>query len=415
MIGLFNKDSSYFTVKGISEAIQQQDFARDVQSLSIVEEMYKTTTGSLTLLDPNDLYAHLLRVGLRIEVAWGYKKMGVDPRSFLNDTFTKEIDRRGMQAVIQNPSGGGSQAGLKTYSANFICLDWVGNYANAQYGGMTRAAMVTTVLQKLGVQVMDVRFGGDATAIERGVPELQYETDFRFLVRKAMEWQALFRIGYDSGGVPCALFIDQTLLGSSAVAKRMIGGSGLLELNYMLGDNPNVLDFTWQNAEGENGAGDSVIPEFENGQIVFRRYTVENERVVTWQLDPSKVKAAMDGEPTFADQARLTGEIVAMKQLDQRTLEKYFTRSETSTAPNGLGYSINAKIIGNPIATPPTLINLNRGFPSLLRVGTGEADKRFYLKKANHTVSKDGYFTDLEIVDVFTESPTGYMLGGGGV
>jgi hypothetical protein len=414
VIGLFNKDSSYFTLKGVSESIQQQDFARDVQSLTVTEEMYKTTTGSLTLLDPNDMYAYLLRVGLRIEVAWGYKRIGVDPRSFLNDTFTRDIDRRGMQAVIQNPSGGGQQNGVKTFSANFLCLDWIGNFATTQYGGMTRAAMVAQVLRGLGIAVMDVRFGGDATAIERGVPELQYETDFRFLVRKAMEWQALFRIGYDSGGTPCAVFIDQSLLPSSDVALRMVGGSGIVELNYRDSANPNVIEYTWQNAEGENGAGDCVIPEFENGQVVFRRYTMENESVVTWQLDPSKVKAAMDGEPTFADQARLTGEIVAKKQLDQRTLERYFTRVETTTAPNGVGYSINAKIIGDPTATPPALVTLNKGFPPLLRVSSGIASKRFYLKKSQHSVSRDGYFCDLEVVDVFSQSPTGYMLGGGG-
>jgi hypothetical protein len=64
-------------------------------------------------------------------------------------------------------------------------------------------------------------------------------------------------------------------------------------------------------------------------------------------------------------------------------------------------------MFGNPSLTCGQLVNFNVGFPANLVLSPGGSPVQFMVKKATHTISEAGYFTDLEVVDMFTVSAVG--------
>lgn len=408
MIGLYNKDSSFFTVQLLNtkgpDLIRQQD----VLSLQVTEEMDKITMGTLRLYDPALAYSRILREGVEVGLSWGYKKLGVDVREFGSDLFSDLQDRRGFKAIVQNPSGGGDSRGALTFNCSFVCLDWRGLQDHIVHSGGTKATVVQRAMARIGVTLLDVRFKMGSDIVGGDTSVRQYETDFHFLSRLAREWRAVFRIGYSPEGVLCGVFIDQDFLATSSVAKRMCGGG--LTLNFNAGEKSNVVEYSWQCHAGENGAGDNVQMEMVNGEIVFRRFTIENEKVRTWKLNTKRIEEEFNSrEKTggMAGQWQLVREVMDARDFEQ--VKRFFDPVDTTTAPNGLGYSVNAKVLGNPAAIPPAIVDFQEGFPDRLRKGTGR-NTTFYLRKASHSIDQSGYFTDLEVVDVYLISPTGQLL-----
>lgn len=410
MIGFVGKDSAFFTVKakdipGINQNLMQQDLI----SFSITEEMDRLTTGSIQLRDPADTYSQMLRTGVRLELSWGYKanftSIGLLGIGGFGDLFAKGMDRRGLMGIIQNPSGGGSGSGEKHYNASFIAGDWSGLAEPKLWGGITRRALISIVMTKLGVVAQDIRFPTADQTIPIGNEVRQMEGDFRFLVRLAREWRTHFRIGYSPIGVLTGIFLDNDSLVNSKVAESMAGAG--ITLNYNAGSKSNILEYSWQNSEGENGAGDNATIEFVNGEPVIRRFTVENETVRTWQLNPAKVKAKGDELEASGTYVQFLGALAL--ETDFEKVKHYFDPIDQTTAPNGLGYTVNARMIGNPFASPPALVKFGEGFPApltqtMVRVGVAN---RYYLRKATHTISRSGYFTEIEVADVYLLNPAG--------
>ena len=80
-----------------------------------------------------------------------------------------------------------------------------------------------------------------------------------------------------------------------------------------------------------------------------------------------------------------------------------FDEVDQSTAPQGMGYSCNCKMIGDPFLTVPYNILFKEGFAAPLTQSHDPLSKQttFFIKKSTHTFSKSGYFTDVEIVDAY--------------
>lgn len=99
---------------------------------------------------------------------------------------------------------------------------------------------------------------------------------------------------------------------------------------------------------------------------------------------------------------------------------------ESSTAPNGYGYTVNCRLFGSIFAAPPVLVSFDAGFPPCLTTKSGDAARlaaeagiptagalsvvgaggtprqnTFYLRSATHNLGISGYFTDIECVDAY--------------
>jgi hypothetical protein len=416
-----DKDNSYFFITTPDPKVAGSVDSRDVLELTITEECEKMTEGSIRLRDQNDVYSKILRRNQKIIVNWGYKSPGMDisalPRDFgsagaanlLLDSFTPQIDRRGLQAIIMNPSGEADDHGQKFYNATFLCHDQSGLDESKIWLGMARGEIITKVIASLGVLPENTEIGfldDDKQVPDAG--ERQDETAFRYLCRKSQEWHAIFRVAYDPAGTLCAVFLSADRLVNSRIVRQISGGS--LNLRYGTGNDGNVLSYNWQNNEGENGQGDNVRLELVNGQYVYQYITVKDEQVTVYQLSMDAVNDEFKKRHP-QEQAVYTQEI-----MDTTTFEKVkylFRPVLQATAPNGFGYVINARMFGSPFACPPAIVTFEAGFPSPFLsapktyrgVQYAPRTNTFYLRKNLHTLSAAGWFSDLEIVD-------GYLMFG---
>ena len=241
MIGLQNKDRSFFTVKLLNTEIGEQVYHKDIVSLTVTEEMDRMTHGSIRLHDPNHLYSRILRNGILMEITWGYKTWDLDLANAKGlDVFSKLIERRGLKVICMNPSGSAGGDGAVYYNCNFLATDIRGLQDHIVYTSGTKRSMIQRVLERLGITTFDIVFNRMNDPLTQDTGERQWETDFQFLCRKAREWRTLFRIGRDPEGEPLALFIDPQYLEGSLVAKQMVGGK--LELHYNSPGRSNVVE-----------------------------------------------------------------------------------------------------------------------------------------------------------------------------
>ena len=429
MIGLRSRDGAFFSVI-CTDGIVVID-QKDVVSLTVVEEMDKACTGTLKLHDPNFTYARSLRNFRHLLISWGYVQSGI-PTSIgeITDIISGGMQRRGLNVIIQSPSGS-AENGTHYYNCNFIDIDTMNLQQQKVYEAGTKGTVITEAMFRLGVLFPEVQFAGMTQTLGGGVSVRQTESDFRFLVRMAREWRCFFRVGRSPVGLLVGCFIDPYLLSTSQTVKALTANlSGLVVLNYNAGTQSNVISYTWQCHEGEGGVGDGVMLQWVNGEAVPIRYTIEQETVKTWRLNEGRVQAAIQNG-SLVDAANVVGEIVSA--ADFASVKKYFDAVDQTTAPNGYGYTINCHCLGVPFCAPPTLIQFGYGFPDRLRYPSDlpgvvianptsmqaivgaipspiPSPNVFYLRQVTHTITKAGYFTDLEVVDVYTLSPTGMML-----
>ncbi len=415
------KDSSYFYVQTDVPAIGKGIRRQDVLGLSVVEEGEALTTGTIKLLDPLNIYDRILHRNVDLTIQWGYKRTGADPLASAMDgqVMSAAVDRRGYHAVIQGVSGGADENGLQTFNANFICPDFIGLSQSRLFSKVTRQAVIQQVLLDCGILPanQDVRFVGMTTSVPDD-GERQDENGFRYLARKSSEWHAIFRIGYDAGGVACGIFLSPDFLSTSAVARRMTGGA-TLALRYKAGSSSNVLSYSWKQEEGENGAGANIRIVMLNGQATFQAMQVQDESVTVWEFDATKLREFFGPDKTMDQMMAEVKAIMASADFTSPTIRKYWKPVLQSTAPNGLGYVINARVFGSPFSTPPMVASFEQGFPSCLTnraanaalraqdgeigaAGAGPVRKNlYYLRKVNHDLSDAGYYCDLEIVDSY--------------
>jgi hypothetical protein len=217
-----------------------------------------------------------------------------------------------------------------------------------------------------------------------------------------------------SDGGLAALFVDPWLVGDSPVLPLLTGSiKGSVELNWKYGDRPNVIEYSWQNAEGENGSGDNVRLEYVNGQPVFIRMTMDTETVRTWVLNTDRIKAELERRGQISSDSESQFVMSVVNATDFETVKWLFDPVDSTTAPNGYGYSINGKMFGDPTITAATVAELGQGFPdSMTDAGQpgGEPKKTRYLfMKVTHQLDVNGYFTLFEAKDVWSMSPLGVM------
>lgn len=428
MIGISNKDSSFFSIESPDVDLVESDFAKDLISLSVTERMDGMPQGTLRFNDPKHYFSRILRTGAKLTISWGYRKRDIAPDSLLTkklnlDEVTGQLVRRGLEGFVTAPSGGGASNGVVTYNCNFTSYGFRGEDRSKKFNNGTKADVISQVMDRIGVdpkrRLIDFLVGSDVLNTEREVR--QDETDYRFLTKKAREWKALFSVGYAQDGASVAIFIDPWKVGNIPFSKWKTGASGFSHILGYKGELSNIISYTWKSNESESGVGDSVKMEIVDGQPVFRRYIAKQQEIITYRLDTEKVAEVFkDQAAGLGSQTKIFKELFSTKTFKE--IEHFFDPIRSTTAPFGFGYRINAQMIGNPLFSPPNQIVFNNGIPDRIltseikstfekRVpGKTQIQNKFYLNEVTHTIDRSGYLMKSEIIDTFALSDIGLAL-----
>lgn len=411
MIGLQNKDSSFFEITSPDVELNETDINKFLTSLTITERMGSMPQGSLKLRDPFHSFSRILRTGAELQISWGYKNFGktLDARSALSlDEISGDIVRRGLKGFVTSPSGGGNAGGLITYNCNFTAYGFRGEDKTKVYDSGKRKDVISQAFIDIGIlpqnQIIDFNLGLESVTDRRSVR--QDETTYLFLSRLSREWRALFTITYNNKGLPVGIFIDPEKLKSANIHFRVNGQTGSVhEIGYK-GKINNVKSYTWTSNESENGVGENVKLEIVDGQPVFRRFVAEEEKVVSYRLNTDRIKDAIKDKETdgVVAQTKLVKELLSTKEFSQ--IQHFFDPFESSTAPQGFGYKVNIDAIGNPLYSPPNQVSFVNGFPDRL----GGEQATYYFNEVTHTIDSTGYNLKAQIVDAFVFSDIGQGL-----
>jgi hypothetical protein len=410
MIGIENKDSSFFTVESPDITLEDQDFSKDLISLSMTEKTSMMPQGTLQFYDPNHYYSRILRTGARLLISWGYRNLFTTPDSLIAkqlnfDEVTGQLIRRGYEGFVSSPTGGGSRDGVVTYNCNFTAFGFRGEDASKIYLSGTKASVIAQAFDDLGIspikRLIDFSLGNDKVTSDYYIR--QDETTYAFLNRLAIEWRAMFHIAFSPSGESVGMFIDEAMIGNVQWPTWVLNATGTSNILGYKGKLNNVISYTWSSSESERGVGDNVQLDIVDGQIIFRRYVAEEEKVITYRLDEQKIQDvyAQESNRGLGQQIKLTKELLSKNDFEQ--IKHFFTPVESSTAPTGYGYKINAEMIGNPLYIPGSLMKINNGFPDRL----GGSQSKWYLQGVTHKIDRSGYFMSIEVVDVFFLSPIG--------
>jgi hypothetical protein len=365
---------------------------QDVISFSFNEEASTLAMGSLTLNDNNHIYSRLLRNHVKLNISWGW-----------NLGLMGMAKREGIVAVVNDPSGSAGQNGAVIFNCRFQTLDLRGTNEVQWFDAGTKQDVVEKTLKNLGVTEFHVDFAqmkdsiGDATKVGK------FESDFRFLVRVADEWRAVFIMGYSNKGSPVAVFCDADKVGKMA---ELGGGSAALRLNWGEGDDTlNVIEYSWRDRSMDAAHGQGVvITQGADGQYQVNRIVVENETVKVWRLIPERIEAELQTRGTAEERAKLMAAWLSARDFEE--VKWAFEEIPETTAPQGSGYEVDCKLIGDPLIVPGMMCSFGQGFPDRL----GKKDSVWWVRSATHSISSAGYFTDIQIVDAYSFSPTGFKL-----
>lgn len=409
MIGIINKDSSFFTVESPDVSLKDRDFSKNLMSLNIKEEMSSLTQGTLTFYDFDDYFSRVLRIGVRLNISWGYRNYNVIPDSVIEsqyniDEISGDLIRRGYQGFISNPSGSGNSSGVKTYNCNFSAYGFRGEEYSHRYENGTKKTVVSEAFDNLGIsatkRLIDFTLGNDKVTFDKYVR--QDETTFAFLSKKALEWGAIFHVAFTPAGETVGFFVDKNKMGTKILPKWTLGAGGDSHILGYNGEINNVISYKFTQSGSESGAGDNVRLDIKDGQIIFRRYVAEQKSIITYRLDYEKVqKEFNDVDSTQQQQLIKFQEFMSTKTFAE--IKHFFTPVEQQTAPSGYGYRINCEMIGNPLFIPGTIIKINNGFPDFLC----DDESIWYLNSVNHRIDSSGYNMSIEVIDVFNLSPIG--------
>ena len=392
---LYNHDGSFFRVtspdmKSINT--DSKNYNLDLMSLTVTESDGTMINGDLMFRDQDDFYAKVLRPGVRLEIEWGINNTGLTPVS------------RGIgEVMVTSPGGAGGPGGDKTYRCSFVAIGWRGDNARRWWYTGTKKNVVAETMTRLGVVSQEINFERMNDAITSEIPLSQYESDFRFLVRLSHENRCALRMGYTKRGLAASM-VDYSLVTASGYVGNVTGSESSLKLEYGTSE-ANVLSYTWTDDAMDSANGQGVKIAWVDGKPQIYKYVVEDEKVVAYRLNEEllaerfKAEGAQSGFQLMLDYVNQT-------DFNSKTVQQYFTREVLTTAPQGSGIKVSAKMMGDPLLTNGMVASFGKGFPDRI----GAKDKTWWVKSATHSITPQGYTTDLEIWDALAETPTGMRL-----
>lgn len=412
MIGIINNDSSFFEISSDDITLDDNLMSKNLIKLSITEQRDSMTQGSLSFYDPNDTFSRIIRTGVNLKINWGYRdsllKQDIVNNKFNVDEINGSLIRRGLQGFVSSPSGGGSNKGVITYNCNWTAYKFRGLDESKVYSSGTKKDVINEIFNKIGVSPIKraINFGVANDRLDTDRSVRQDETDFQFLIRLAREWSALFSIGFSPKGEVVAIFIDTDKIGNNSLPKWMLDATGNSHSIGYKGEISNVISYTWKSNESENGTGSNVQLSFADGRVILKRFVAEQEKVISYRLNPERIRQTINSTENdgIVAQTKIVKDLLSINDFEQ--IKHFFDPYESTTAPQGFGYRISAKMLGNPLMIPPNQIIINNGFPDRL----GGKQAKYYIDKVTHNIDTSGYKNDVEIVDAFSISDIGAGL-----
>lgn len=400
----FNNGTAFFRIdspdlvnKGMSVT---KIVSEDVVSLTITEELSKLTMGTLSLRDNSGMYSRIFRNGMRFKASFGYKAWNENLVSIGLNAKNFRGSRQVLDCVVQTPSGIGDEGGQCLYNVTFLGLEILKRAKHRVFESGTRKDVVASAMRDIEINdfVIDFLTGSQRVTVRDYV--CQRETSVNFLYRLASEWGAMFMVAPTKAGTKIGLFVDAKKVSSPQV-KQYISRAYAIddekELYYNSGQISNVKSFDWQQHIGESGQGDGVRITYIEGKPVFERYVADNSgHVTTWRLNMEKLRR----ETSNGKNLKTDMEILNARNFDE--VKKYFDPQDTPLAPQGMGYTVNVKMHGDPFMTLMLKVLFKNGFPAPLTQSMAEnAYTKFYVKRVAHAFNKTEYSTDAEIVDSY--------------
>ena len=401
---LYNNGTQFFSITSM-DMIGQKNvtkiISQDVISFSVTDELGKIPSGSLTIRDNEGMYSRIFRCGVKFEIVYGYRSFNIGNITQGINIGNARGNQRSLRCVVQTPSGSGDEGGQHIYSANFFGLALLDSPKRNVFDSGTRRQVVTETLRDLDILDYTIDFKDAGTRLSIKNIIIQSEPPTGFLYRLAKEWNCIFFVCPKKDGTKFAFFLDVAKVASPMVKAGFASSFALddtKDIYYNSGQLSNVRSFDWQQHIGESGQGDGVNIMYVEGKAIYTRYVAQSSGTVRlYRLDEEKVRKATNN----GQNAETSMEILNAKNFEQ--VKKYFTPCDSKIAPQGMGYTVNCKMKGDPFMTVLMKIKFKGGFPAPLTQSIPEeAYTKFYIKKTVHSFSKGEYNTDVEIVDSYT-------------
>lgn len=423
-IGWTNQDSSFFDIDTVPPSKIKEGFNDRIMSFSVTEEMNTIFNGSLQLYDPYfSAIDKVLRMGKQIEIGWGYKKPDVSLLAlFSRKSNPTEISgpfsRMGLRAYVSNVSGAGSAGGEITYSCNFFGSAWNSGGNRQVYSEKTRADMITTVLTRMKVSKTFINFTRGNEQLSTKNQVVQNESDFGFLRRMALYHGAQFNIGYGKAGA-VAVFANWGSEELSKFASAVGSGVGSsITLDYKDGA-PNVENYSFQQSAGDE-TGDSAQITMVGGQCIVKRFKANELTVTDYKLNMSKIQTDVRAKNAKGGLQAFVASLMEKSNIEELYKLGYFTKGISTTAPQGYGWQVKVRMLGNALVTAPMKVVFGVGFPSIISggnvagatqggLGSQRQKTNFWVRSVTHTVDQNGYHMDLDIVDALTLTGGSYV------
>ncbi|MDR2193878.1 MAG: hypothetical protein LBP19_05345 [Treponema sp.] len=368
-------------------AILADSMTKDVISLEIAEEVTKTDDVSITLNDPLVAYDNLLTFGKEVTIQWGVR--GIPSITRVNKGF-----------VTASNNSGDDKGHVTTQITMQTILDM--NGVQIIHTG-TRKHIVETVMSSMGITQPIVDFWKMDTVEEQIT---QYENNFAFLVRLAREWGCHFRMAHDQAQHAIAAFCSAEQLSKLVTA---IGGGSAIILNYGFTKDPskvpNVISYT-KNRNPVGSGGQGAMTSIVNNKSVLTRFIVEGDSVITWKLNTEKCVRAINELGGGTDGLQKLWDNYLSPNRGWETAKRFYTMVSQDTASESMGYTVTCELIGNPSISAGSMIYFGAGFSDDL----GATNRVWWVRKARHSFSHQGYRTSIEVVDSRQMSDAGAQI-----
>lgn len=405
--GIFNQDSSFFTVSSPDVNISNTVLGEDVISLSFNEQFDRLDEGNLKMVDPEGVYARILRIGVTLDISWGYNRPDLETaaaiRGETGDSITQQVLQRSVRGYIQSPSGGGDEGGVRTFNCRFIQLEGRGTGNNRRrWEKGTKRQVIQEAMTDLGVSDIFIQFEQAGDQITPDTIVYQWEPTFRFLVRKAVEWRCVFKVGYKQNGQTVGIFVNPEIATDADFLFKQTGIRQSANYFDYRGPVSNVISYEWKNNQGDSGIGAGAQLQFANGEIRIQRYVVEQDKVKTWKLNETKLDTYLERiEVEQGQRAKFDVYLDFLQARDFEEVQRFFDPVESETAPQGFGYTVNLQTVGNPLVTVSNRCNFGEGFPDFIGNAEGLSGRPiiWYIRSVNHNISRSGYKCQIEVVD----------------
>ena len=408
----YNNDQIFFSVKckDFSDGKNAMTLINEnLIELSIIEELGKMTSGIISLQDKNNIYSKIFRYGMEFELSWGYQKWN----PALSGTDLGSSYRKGLKCILQNPNGAGDNNGKIEYHIGFYSTEILAQKTVKVYETGTKTDVIRSLFHDLGIGeegiyiIIDKEERTYKLSTENFIR--QDSNAFAFLRELAARWHCTMHLGHDRNGKKMGMFV-QTKQYQNEYVKIFLSRQGQLnvekKLYYCNGDLSNVESYDWQNHIGDSGQGFFIKMDYVTGTYIFQRYQAETQKIITYKLNQPRVDEYVREHAVQA--TALSEEIINAKNYDSRigtkTVEYFFDKLSETTAPDGMGFTVNCSMKGDPFIMPNLRIVFGDNFTSELMIEKKfDMPIYFLVRKAVHTINGSGYKTDSEIVDSYIQ------------